>query len=111
MERFNAAFGRRDIDAVMAAMSEDCVFENTAPPNGHRYAGHAAVGAPWEELLASAPEIAFDTEEMRATENRAVLRWLYRWRDADEVPGQVRGIDLFQVRDGKVAEKLSYVKG
>jgi ketosteroid isomerase-like protein len=26
-------------------------------------------------------------------------------------PGRVRGIDLFRVREGRVAEKLSYVKG
>jgi hypothetical protein len=25
--------------------------------------------------------------------------------------GHVRGVDAFRVRDGKVAEKLSYVKG
>ena len=27
------------------------------------------------------------------------------------LPGHVRGVDLFTVRDGRVAEKLSYVKG
>jgi hypothetical protein len=26
-------------------------------------------------------------------------------------PGHVRGVDIFRVRDGKLAEKLSYVKG
>jgi hypothetical protein len=26
-------------------------------------------------------------------------------------PGRVRGVDVFRVRDGKVCEKLSYVKG
>ena len=29
----------------------------------------------------------------------------------DGTPGHVRGVDVFRVRDGKVAEKLSYVKG
>jgi len=39
-----------------------------------------------------------------------VVRWIYRWvRDGQE--GHVRGVDVFRVRDGKVAEKLSYVKG
>ena len=32
--------------------------------------------------------------------------WCYSWNG-----GHVRGLDLFRVRDGKVAEKLSYVKG
>jgi len=29
----------------------------------------------------------------------------------DGAPVHIRGVDLFRVRDGKVAEKLSYVKG
>ena len=39
------------------------------------------------------------------------LSWRYTWRDAAGVPGYVRGVDLFRVRGGKVAEKLAYVKG
>ena len=28
--RFNEAFNRHDVDAVMAAMTDDCVFESTS---------------------------------------------------------------------------------
>ena len=35
----------------------------------------------------------------------------YRWRNADGSAGHVRGVDVLRVRDGKVVEKLSYVKG
>ena len=36
--RFLEAFGRHDVDGVMAAMAEDCVFENTwPPPDGERH--------------------------------------------------------------------------
>lgn len=31
VDRFNDAFNRHDVDAVMAAMTADCVFENTIP--------------------------------------------------------------------------------
>lgn len=40
VRRFNEAFDRHDVDGVMAAMTDDCVFENTCPtPDGERYAG------------------------------------------------------------------------
>jgi hypothetical protein len=39
------------------------------------------------------------------------MRWRHRWIDQAGTRGHVRGVDLFRVRDGKVAEKLSYVKG
>jgi len=35
-----------------------------------------------------------------------VQRWRYDWDG-----GHVRGVDLFMVRDGRIAEKRSYVKG
>ena len=48
----------------------------------------------------------FEPEETFSVDDRVVQLWRYVWAD-----GHVRGIDVFRVRDGKVAEKLSYVKG
>jgi ketosteroid isomerase-like protein len=104
--RFSAAFDRKDVDAVMAAMTEDCVFESTSPPDGARYEGQAAVRAAWEDLFASSPDALFSTEELIMCGDRAIARWRYEWSD-----GHVRGIDVFRLRDGLVAEKFSYVKG
>ena len=40
VERFGEALNRHDVAAIMAAMTEDCVFENTAPaPDGSRLEG------------------------------------------------------------------------
>jgi ketosteroid isomerase-like protein len=111
VERFNDAFGRHDVDGVMAAMTEDCVFENTPPPDGERYVGQAAVRAFWTSFFAGSPDARFDAEEAFAAGDRCVVRWRYAWSDADGTTGHVRGLDIFTVRDGKVAEKLAYVKG
>jgi ketosteroid isomerase-like protein len=112
IERFSAAFSRQDLDAVMAAMTDDCVFDNTSPsPDGERFVGQAAVRQAWREFFASSPRAAFETEEIFTAGDRAVVRWLYRWIDSAGVAGHVRGVDIFKVRDGKVAEKLAYVKG
>lgn len=111
VNRFNEAFARHDVEAVMATMTPDCVFESTAPPDGRRHEGAPAVRAVWEEFFRSSPEASFETEEIIAAGDRAVVRWRYRWDDPDGTGGHVRGVDLFRVRDGKVAEKLSYVKG
>ena len=113
VQRFNEAFGRRDVDEIMALMTDDVVFENTLPlPDGERREGQVAVREAWEELFRAAPQAVFETEEIFAAGDRCVVRWRYRWAaDAPGQPGHVRGVDLFRVRDGKVAEKLSYVKG
>ena len=112
IERFNEAFGRHDVEDVMRAMTDDCVFENTCPPpDGERYEGREAVRGFWERFFRSSPDAAFETEEVLASGDRCVVRWRYRWVGKEGTPGHIRGVDLFRVRDGKVAEKLSYVKG
>ncbi len=111
IERFNEAFNRHDVDGIMSLMTDDCVFENTRPaPDGTRISGQAAVRAFWEDFFHRSPQAHFDTEELVTSGDRCVVRWVYTWV-RDGKPGRVRGVDLFRVRDGKVAEKLSYVKG
>lgn len=47
------------------------------------------------------------------TAPRAEPRWpkLDHCVDSNGKPGHIRGVDVFRVRDRKVSEKLSYVKG
>ena len=111
VRRFNEAFNRHDVDGVMATMTKDCVFENTNPaPDGKRFQGQAEVGAFWKALFQSSPDALFEVEEMFAVEDRCVVRWIYR-KTRNGQPWHLRGVDVFRVRDGKVAEKLAYVKG
>ncbi len=49
---FNEAFNRHDVAGMMALMSEDCVFENTAPaPDGTLYSGKEAVTQFWQDFF------------------------------------------------------------
>ncbi|GAB3769072.1 uncharacterized protein (TIGR03086 family) [Nocardioides ginsengisegetis] len=112
LARFSAAFGRGDVDAIMALMTDDVVFEATGPaPDGTRHEGADAVRAVWVELFGQTPNAAFTEEESFVAGDRAVLRWRFDWTDESGAPGHVRGTDLMRLRDGLVAEKLSYVKG
>jgi ketosteroid isomerase-like protein len=111
IECFNEAFNRHDVDAVMAAMTDDCVFESTAPPTGDRHEGAAAVRNAWDTFFAASPTAHFDTEEMIIAGDRAVVCWRYSWKDTDGTTDMIRGVDVLRVRDGRVAEKLAYVKG
>lgn len=112
LTRFNAAFAAGDVDGVMALMTDDCVFESTAPaPDGVRLEGAAAVRGAWQELFAETAGAEFAPEESFVCQDRGVVRWRYSWREGDGSQGHVRGVDVLRFRDGKVAEKLSYVKG
>jgi ketosteroid isomerase-like protein len=106
VEAFGAAWGAHDLDATMALVTEDVAFESTGPaPDGSRHVGKDAVRLAWKPIFEDAGSV-FEVEEVVASGDRVVQRWRYSWAG-----GHVRGIDLFAVRDGLVAEKLSYVKG
>jgi ketosteroid isomerase-like protein len=112
VEKFNDAFNRHDVDAIMALMTHDCVFENTFPaPDGERYQGQHDVRAFWSRLFHDTPTAHFETEDQFATDDRCAVRWRYTYTSHDGHRGHIRGVDIFRVRDGKVAEKMAYVKG
>ena len=110
--RFNDALNARDLETMMALQTEDCVFENTyPPPDGARYVGQSAVRSFWGDFFRSSAESHIEVEEIFALGERVVMRWVYRWLDEQGQEGHIRGVDLYRLRDGLIAEKLSYVKG
>jgi ketosteroid isomerase-like protein len=111
VEQFNAALNARDLKTIASLLTDDSVFENTGPaPDGARYAGKPAVVAFWEKWLAANPDARFEAEEVIVAGDRCIVRWIYR-KTRDGKPWHLRGIDVFTVRDGKIAAKLAYVKG
>ncbi|MDQ1642898.1 MAG: hypothetical protein QOJ90_2249 [Actinomycetota bacterium] len=107
VSRFGAAWEAWDIEAVMALMADDAVFESTGPaPDGTRVEGAAAIRELWTEMFEGTVEPRFTFEESFVCGDRAAARWEFSWAG-----GHVRGADVIRVRDGKVTEKLSYVKG
>jgi len=112
VERFNEALNAHDVDAMMELMTEDCVFENTSPaPDGVRYEGKEAVRASWVEFFRTSAQPRIEIEEILAAGDRCAMRWIYHWVDKQGHPGHVRGVDIYTIRSGRIAEKLSYVKG
>lgn len=112
VERFNDALNRHDIDAVMALMTDDCVFENTYPaPDGERHVGQQAIRSFWTEMLRGALVARFSTEEIFAVGDRCTVRWRYGYTSSDGQSGHIRGADVFRIRDNQVAAKFAYVRG
>ncbi len=109
---FNEAFNRHDVAGMMQLMSDDCVFENTAPaPDGSVYSGVEEVTRFWQDFFRESPYAHIAIEEIFGVGERCIMRWRYSWVDIRGEKGHVRGADIFLVRDGLIREKLSYVKG
>lgn len=109
---FNEAFNRHDVAGMMQLMSDDCLFENTYPaPDGAVYTGKEANTQFWQTFFRESPHAHIEIEEIFGLGMRCVMRWRYDWVDGAGKKGHVRGVDIFQVKNGVIYEKLSYVKG
>jgi len=109
---FNEAFNQHDVSAMLQLMSDDCVFENTVPaPDGTLYAGKESLAQFWRDFFSASPQARIHIEEIFGLGYRCIMRWRYEWETEMGEKGHVRGVDIFQVRDGLICEKLSYVKG
>ena len=111
IDRFNQAFNRHDAEGLAACLTDDTVFEDTSPaPDGRRVEGKAAVVEFWRGWFARNADARFEAEEVIVGGNRATVLWVYH-KMRNGQPWHLRGVDVFTVRDGKVAAKLAYVKG
>ena len=81
--RFNNAFGSGDVDAALALVTDDIVFDATSPfPDGERLEGRDAVRTAWTEVMGT-PGMTFTEEESFVSGDRAVVRWRYAWGGPD----------------------------
>ncbi len=103
---FGAAWRAHDLETALSMITDDCVFEATGPaPDGTQHKGQEEIRQAWKGIFDDTGS-RFEVEESFAVADRVVERWVYSWDG-----GHIRGVDLFRVRDGKVAEKFAYVKG
>jgi len=68
------------------------------------------VSSPAQVSKSLSPCARFEAEEVIVSGNRATVLWVYSKMRKGH-PWHLRGVDVFTVRDGKVAAKLTYVKG
>jgi ketosteroid isomerase-like protein len=109
---FTEALNARDLDGMLKLVTPQCIFENTyPPPDGTRYEGQIAFRAFWEDFFNSSSQAGFDIEDIFGWGNRCVMLWRYRWVDTTGEAGHIRGVDVYTLENGLIAEKLSYVKG
>ena len=110
-ELFNA-FNRHDLEGVLACMTEDCVFEGAAGPEafGARFVGHAAVGAAFEGVWKTFPDVQWANDRHFAADGLGVSQWTLVGTREDGKRIEADGVDLFTFRDGKVATKKAFRK-
>jgi ketosteroid isomerase-like protein len=104
---FAGAFNRHDAQGIVGLCDDGCVFEDFREgPEGGRLVGKAEVAAFFEKIFAGQEGLRLVTEELVGNGPRCFLRWKLERQGG----GPLRGIDVFDVRMGKIRERLSYAR-
>lgn len=101
------AFNARDVDAILAFFTDDCVFDT---PRDQRLVGKDQVRGGFQARFDGIPDIHYGDARHFAVGDRGVSEWTIRGTLTSGEPIEVRGCDLFEFTDGKVSRKDSYWK-
>jgi steroid delta-isomerase-like uncharacterized protein len=104
--RYSAAWARHDPDAIIAMHTEDTVFHmhGMAEPAIGAAATRDAIAA----LFVQAPDIRFQRKTAYFGEGHIVTEYVVSGT-VDGVPFACDGVDVFQLRDGRIARKDTYL--
>lgn len=112
LEDFAQAFNRHDLDGVVERMTEDCVFLASAGSDvcGERFAGQTAVRAAFADVIVRLPDVQWNDPVHSIMGDRAIAEWRFTCTQPDARKQNVAGLDVFRLRDGKIAVKSAFRK-
>ena len=112
LDVFAEAWNRHDTDAILAAMTPDCVFQTSMGPDacGTEYVGQDAVRQGILAVFESFPDARWNEARHFIAGHRGVTEWTFTATRRDGMRVEVTGCDVFTFRDGKIAVKNSYRK-
>lgn len=108
---FAAAWGRADVEALMALMTDDCVYKaSVGPEPGTTYSGADAVRRGFTEILAFEADGEQRSGQVWFSGDYAFAEWAYDEIDGDGKATEIKGIDVFHFVDNKLRLKDAYRK-
>ena len=112
LEAFSDAWNRHDIDALMAFMTDDCVFMTAGGPDacGARHVGHEAVRKAFPAAWLASPDAQWRNGKHFVQDDFGVSQWTFTGTAADGSHIETDGVDVFTFRDGKIAVKNVFRK-
>lgn len=107
-----AAFDGHDLDGILSHFADDAVFESPrgAEPWGQRFVGREAIRDAFAGRFSGIPDIRYQDDAHFVDGDRGASEWTLSGTTTGGARIEVRGCDLWTLRDGKVVRKDSYWK-
>ena len=107
-----AAFDGHDLDGIMAHFADDAVFESPRGPEpwGRRFVGRDEVRTAFAGRFSGIPDVRYRQDDHFVDGDRGASEWTLSGTTTDGERLEIRGCDLWTIRDGKIVKKDSYWK-
>lgn len=109
IERLAEAMNQHDLDGAAGLMAQDYRSEQPAHP-GRAFVGRAQMHANREAMFAGIPDFRADLLRSVEDGNTAWTEWRWSGTRTDGQPVDVRGVTLFQIRDGQIVAGRLYME-
>ena len=112
LQSFANAFNAHNVKLIMSHMTYDCVFEASAGPdlNGEKFIGQEQVKKAFESVFETFADAHWGNARHFVFGNRGLSEWVFTGTKKDGTKVEVKGCDLFTLKDGKIFIKNSYRK-
>ncbi|MFN8060229.1 MAG: nuclear transport factor 2 family protein [Vicinamibacterales bacterium] len=108
---FVAAWARRDLDALMALVSDDVVYAaSVGPEPGATFRGREAVRKGFEAMLAHDDALEVRGGRVTFVGDLGYAEWAYVVSAPNGGAQVVRGIDVLEFVDGRIVRKDAFRK-
>lgn len=113
LNKWNRAWEKYDLDGVLSLLHDDIFFENWT---GAYVKGVKSLRRAWEPWFNNHGNFRFLEEEIFIDElhQKALYRWVLEWPSTEpgfeDKPEIRKGVDVLHFKDGKIINKLSYIK-
>jgi len=105
-------FDEHDLDGIFAHFAPDAVFESPRGPEpwGQRFVGLEAIRVAFVARFSGIPDIRYRHDDHFVDGDRGASEWTLSGTTTAGDRVEVRGCDLWTLRDGQVVKKDSYWK-
>lgn len=113
LRQFGKAFNKGDVDGILACVTDDFEWRLAAgpdAPDGKIVRGKDAVRQALEDRDHEIEEMRFSETSVSIADGKVFGSFRATGRTRDGQAIDKRGIDIYEIRDGKIAVKDSYWK-
>lgn len=105
-------FDTHDLELIMRHFAPDAVFESPRGPErwGTRFVGAEAIREAFAARFTGIPDVRYRDDDHFVDGDRGASEWTLSGTTTDGQRIEVRGCDLWAMRDGKIVRKDSFWK-